>query len=416
MGLKFSNFEIKGIDVSQWQGSIEWDKTMNMHPDFAAIKVGAGKTTDPRFAVNWSAAKDKVFRIAYFYMDYYSNYFPTSSAYGMTDEAWGKAQADYCWNLMKSDPAYVFLDIENAKSSTALPITNYTSRAQKIAKAFLERMDVLNGKTNGIYCSLGLLTWFGTWFKNRPLWVAWYNETQTIQTVITAVKGKGWTGKILMWQYASDGDVDDNGYGDGVLYGMDSNALDLNIWTESKEEFEALKGGVVIPEPPPPPAVIIPAMDVIAFSQNNTQWSGDKLGTSDRTIGSDGCVISGAAVVANYFGHVTDPGKLNRDLINIGGYASGNLFIWDALHQLYPDITVDWDMFIRDTSLITDALIDAVLLSKRLVMAQVDYNPTTVILEPHWVVILGKDANDYIILDLIDGKIVSLKSRYAKIL
>ena len=499
MGLKFGNFEIKGIDVSQWQGSIEFDKAMNMSPDFVAIKVGAGNTIDPKFSINYAAAKGKVFRIAYWYMDYYSNYFPTSSAYGLSDEAWGKKQAENCWNQIKGDKDnYVFLDIENATSKTALPVTSYTSRAQKIARAFLERMDVLNGKTNGIYCSLGLLTWFGVWFRNRPLWVAWYNEVMSVlgiwvarslKSVIDAVRGKGWTGKVLMWQYTSDGDIDDNGFGDGVLYGMESKSLDLNIWLESKEEFAAFKGNVVIPEPPtspvteglfwaqctaaksltirklpngsatvfgylmngekkmvyevsngwyrigegqwvygtymqkidpaivePPPTVIIPILAVPSSSQNDDRWNNDQLGNSELTIGSDGCAVTGVdAVIAFLTGRVPNPGKLNQDLKNNGGF-EGALIVWDAVTKINPNIAVDWDNFIKDTALVTEARIDAVLLSGRPVLAQVDHNPSTTSLEPHWVVINGKNSNGYVIMDSWDGAVVDLKSRYEKVL
>ncbi len=428
MGIKFGNYPIKGIDVSQHQGNIRWGEAMNMHPDFAVIKVGAGKTIDPQFSANWINAKPHVFRIAYWYMDYYSNHNAGSSAYGMTDEAWGKAQADNCWNKIKGDSDnYVFLDIENATSATAAPITNYATRAQKIARAFLERMDALNGKTNGIYCSLGLLTWFGTWFKNRPLWVAWYNEVmvvnwqwvaRSLESVVEAVRAKGWTGKVLMWQYTSDGDIDDNGSGDGVLYGMASNALDLNIWLESREEFLVLKGGAVIPEPPPvtPPAVIIPALAVPASNQNNALWRNEVLGFAAYTIGSDGCAIVDVdAIIAFLTGRAPDPGQFNRDLKNVRGY-EGGLIIWDAVTKINPNIVLDPDNFIRDAALVTEARIDAVLASGRPVMVQVDAFPSTASLEPHWVIIVGKNSNGYIIMDPNGGLIIDFKQRYIKLL
>ena len=499
MGIKFGNYPIKGIDVSQHQGLINWTETAKMNADFGVIKVGAGKTIDLKFAVNWAGVKKaNILPIAYWYMDYYSNYFPNSPAYGLSDESWGKQQADNCWNKIKSDKDnYVFLDIENATSATALPITNYASRAQKIARAFLERMDALNGKTNGIYCSLGLLTWFGTWFKNRPLWVAWYNEVmvvnwqwveRSLESVEDAVRAKGWTGKILMWQYTSDGDIDDNGSGDGILYGMESKALDLNIWMESKEEFAAFKGNVVIPEPPTPPVtdgfwaqctaaksltirklpngsaavfgylmngekrlvyeisngwyrigdgqwvyatymqridppivetpptVIIQVLAVPSSSQNDDRWNNDQLGNSELTIGSDGCAVTGVdAVIAFLTGRVPNPGKLNQDLKNNGGF-EGALIVWDAVTKINPNIVVDWDNFIKDTALVTEARIDAVLLSGRPVLAQVDHNPSTTSLEPHWVVINGKNSNGYVIMDSWDGAVVDLKSRYEKVL
>ncbi len=240
MGLKFADFPIRGIDVSQFNGKINWTL---VNTDFVAIRVGHGRTIDSKFKTNWELAKGRVFRIAYWYMDYYSNHNSGSSAYGISDAEWGKIQADNCWNQIKGDREnYVFLDIENGGSSYSPPITTVTARAQAIAKSFLERMDALNGKINGIYCSLGLLTWFGTWFRNRPLWVAWYNETQTIQTVLNAVKGKGWTGRCLMWQYTSDGDVNDDGIADGISLGMEYKALDLNAWLGTSKDYAVFIG------------------------------------------------------------------------------------------------------------------------------------------------------------------------------
>ena len=263
MGITFNNFPIKGFDVSQFQDVIDWDKVASYDPDFTAIRVGYGRSTDTQFNTNWTRSKGKTFRIAYWYMDYYSNHNSGTAVYGMSDAAWGKEQANYCWNQIKNDydTPVVFLDIENGGTSYSPPIATVTNRAQTIARAFLEEMDRLNGKFNCIYCSLGLLEWFGSWFKNRPLWVAWYNEMMFVNgvyiprtgaNVLINVKAKGWTGKCLMWQYASDGDLNDDGMADGIAVGMGSKALDLNAWIETQEEWESFRGAPIIPVPEPP--------------------------------------------------------------------------------------------------------------------------------------------------------------------
>jgi GH25 family lysozyme M1 (1,4-beta-N-acetylmuramidase) len=240
MGLKYSSFTIRGIDVSQFNGNIDWTK---VSANFSAIRVGYGATLDTKFMVNWQAAKGKVNRIPYWYLDYYSNHITGATVNGTADTDWGKAQADNCWNAIKQDPdGAVFLDIESANSSGIPAISTVASRAQAIAQAFLEHMDEQNGKVNGIYCSLGLLTWFAAWFKDRPIWVAWYNESQSIQSVTSAVAKTGWSGKPLIWQYASDGDMDDNGSGDGLSMGMQYADLDLNAWLGTSQEYAAFFG------------------------------------------------------------------------------------------------------------------------------------------------------------------------------
>jgi hypothetical protein len=120
-------------------------------------------------------------------------------------------------------------------------------------------MDELNGKFNGIYTSVGWLPWFYSWFKNRPLWVAWYNDTKTPKQVQALVTTYKWTGTLLMWQYASDGDLDDNGTSDGYSMGSQIKTLDLNWFLAPEPVYNALfNANVVVVEPPiviTPPSV-----------------------------------------------------------------------------------------------------------------------------------------------------------------
>ena len=267
MGLVFNDFPIKGIDVSEYNGSIEWDKVKAKGCDFTTVRIGYGKTTDAKFTNNWSLSK-VIHRIPYWYMDYYSNHNSYSSVYGMGDYAWGEAQAVYCWNLIKNDmdgATAVFLDIESGGASYSPTITTVTERAHNIARGFLDKMDALNGKLNGIYTSLGFLSWLGKVFSHRPLWVAWYNETmtvdgvmqnRTVESVVASSKARGWTGEVLIWQYASDGDATGDGIGDGLDFGMDYKSLDLNAWTSTAQRYSQFVGGsIIVPEPPvEPPA------------------------------------------------------------------------------------------------------------------------------------------------------------------
>lgn len=70
---------------------------------------------------------------------------------------------------------------------------------------------------------------------------------------------------------------------------------------------------------------------VAFFSQRDSRWSGDQLGTcSGTTIGSAGCAITaiamaGARSVTNF-----NPASLNTYLKNNSGYSSGCLVIWSA--------------------------------------------------------------------------------------
>ena len=239
--ITFFTIPVRGIDVSEFNGMIDWQKVERV--DFCAIRVGHGRVTDKKFKVNWAGAKGKIHRIPYWYMDYYSNHQQETSAYGISDPDWGRIQAEKYWELVKNDPSgIVFLDIESA-SVADFKIQQVKERVLTVARAFLARADELSGKVNGIYVSLSMTDWLPAEFRHRPLWVAWYTEAQARESVLAAVKARGWTGKCLIWQYASHGDLDGDGLGDGERLGMQYDFLDLNMWLGTPLEYQEWIGG-----------------------------------------------------------------------------------------------------------------------------------------------------------------------------
>jgi GH25 family lysozyme M1 (1,4-beta-N-acetylmuramidase) len=247
MGITFSSFSIRGIDTSTYNGVIDWS---NMPAHFAAHRVGYGRTLDNKFNINW--ANCKINKFGYWYMDYYNNHISTHPVNGMSDSSWGKEQAENCYKFMGCN-SIVFLDIESTIGNYAPKIESVRTRVLAIAKAFLIRIDQLNGKKNGIYCSLGLLDWFDDWFKDRPLWVAWYPYRQyntSTSAIVQMVIDKGWKVKPLIWQYASDGIVNDDGIKVGITYfKTQMDEMDLNGWVGTQSEYESMfSTSVVIPD------------------------------------------------------------------------------------------------------------------------------------------------------------------------
>jgi hypothetical protein len=60
-------------------------------------------------------------------------------------------------------------------------------------------------------------------------------------------------------------------------------------------------------------------LDVQFFSQKDPAWSGDYLGNSCYKIENSGCGLTSLAMVADYLGYDTDPGRLNTNLSAAGG-------------------------------------------------------------------------------------------------
>src|SRR5688500_9640649 len=48
---------VEGIDVSRYQGSIDWAGVKAAKKTFAIIQAGRGTSPDPQFAANWAGAK-----------------------------------------------------------------------------------------------------------------------------------------------------------------------------------------------------------------------------------------------------------------------------------------------------------------------------------------------------------------------
>jgi len=256
MGIKFSSFSIRGIDVSEYNGNVDWSTVGNVSR-FGVIRVGFGNNIDPFFVINIEAAqKTKLNLMVYWYSDYYSNWYnKLHSAYGLTDERWGRVQADNCYQAIKIyGVKMVWLDIENIthKGYPLLTEAKAKSHAMAINKAFLERMDELGVKC-GIYASLGWLSWFDNWFRDRMLWVAWYPfRTASVDKddVIYMCRKNGWEVDPIIWQYASDGDQDDNGTSDGKTYfKTELKECDLNGWVGTVDQYSALFGQPVVVTP-----------------------------------------------------------------------------------------------------------------------------------------------------------------------
>lgn len=266
---KYSDFKIKGIDVAAFQGVIDWSK---VDADFIILRIGYGQTIDAQFIANLKGARalNKII-IFYWYGDYYSNWYIPKSGYkaknifGMGDQAWGEKQAEICWNAIKEYGAFVFLDCESGGAEYSAPLTEPETKkhAQIIYRAFLERLDELSGRFNGIYTSVGWLGWFQTALRNRPLWVAWYNRYISIQDVFDACLRYGWEGMVVIWQFASDGDLDGNGTSDGIKMGMKTADLDLNGWIGTEAQLKVIFSRILssgdTPDDEAP--VIIPAPD-----------------------------------------------------------------------------------------------------------------------------------------------------------
>lgn len=118
---------MQGIDVSKWQGAIDWKKVKASGVDFVIIRAGYGMNVDPRFYENYAGAKAAGLNVgAYWY------------SYALSRQA-AEIEAECCKRTLagKSFEMPIFYDIEEpnqlAKSAAFVSalITTFCTALEK---------------------------------------------------------------------------------------------------------------------------------------------------------------------------------------------------------------------------------------------------------------------------------------------
>lgn len=154
------------------------------------------------------------------------------------------------------------------------------------------------------------------------------------------------------------------------------------------------------------------------YSQWDDRWANRILGWnppgSSYTIYNYGCLISCVAMTLEYTGYSTNPHFVNEDLKDKGGFLEGTgLYVWGAAEDIYKSINSE--TIVHTPNPLTDAdmnIIYQAIDDGNPVMLQIDYNPSTVDMEMHYVLCIGydpSDENNLLIADPLGGQERSLK-------
>lgn len=138
---------------------------------------------------------------------------------------------------------------------------------------------------------------------------------------------------------------------------------------------------------------------LVYYSQNDPQWKSDKLGFGSQasdTIGYIGCALTSVAMVLSGHGFTETPKSLNKRLQSIEGFA-GSGIRWYQVSQLYPQMRVNSIIKCNDTPAPL-AQIDAALAAGQPAIVCVDSTPAPGLLT-HYVVLIARKGNDYLMLD-----------------
>ena len=127
-----------------------------------------------------------------------------------------------------------------------------------------------------------------------------------------------------------------------------------------------------------------------AFAQDDSRWGDIRLGLSSDTLADEGCAVTSAAMVAAFYGVKTDPKQLNAFLTSSGGLDNEGLIDWSHVASIAPDrieLTYDGEASYE--------LIDKSLLAGNPVIVLIPLRGVAY----HFVVVVGKDGQDYLIRD-----------------
>jgi GH25 family lysozyme M1 (1,4-beta-N-acetylmuramidase) len=184
---------LEGLDVSQWQGSVDWVKVAASGKHFAMIRASAGSlTSDTRYAANRAGASAAGLKVAAYH-------------FANPDSKPGDAATEADFFLSLATPTHgEMLPVLDLEVSNGLS----TADMQTWAMTWLERVRARLGVQAMIYTNPNFWkTTMGddTAFANAGytvLWVAnWGVKSPTVPAADWA--GQGWT----FWQYSSCGHV-----------------------------------------------------------------------------------------------------------------------------------------------------------------------------------------------------------------
>lgn len=179
----------RGMDVSYWQGLINWERAKADGIDFAILRCGYVKTLGrPQVDQQWKRNAQECERLGIPYGVYIYSYAKTVEA--------AKAEADHVINTLKGfSPTYpVYFDLEEK----SLESTSNRMLLANMASAFCDKIAAA-GYTPGIYANTN---WWNNYltdpvFDQWERWVAQYNS-----------KCSYTRGSYRLWQCSASGKVD----------------------------------------------------------------------------------------------------------------------------------------------------------------------------------------------------------------
>ncbi len=201
---------VQGIDVSHWQGSIDWSRVKASGNQFVFIKATEGKSyQDKQFLVNVNGARAAGMLVgAYHFVN----------AVNVADAK--LEAANFVSRLQEAGGAKRF-ELPPVMDYESNPGNLSQSAINSVAIAFLQEVERLSGRKPIVYTGNAFAQNFSSALSSYDLWIARYSNTRVPDD---APAWKAWH----FWQYTDSGQVS------GI-----SGGVDLNVYRGTLDDLKA---------------------------------------------------------------------------------------------------------------------------------------------------------------------------------
>ncbi|MFE6994988.1 GH25 family lysozyme [Microbacterium sp. NPDC057659] len=204
-----AGYSVRGIDISAYQGEVDWDVLAAEDIEFAYIKATEGSSAvDSRFAANWAGAtKTDLLIGAYHFVSFESS---------------GEAQAAHIIETVPAGATLpIALDLEYYGDFFAHPPTR--ARVDAILGPLLMRLEEHYGSPPVIYAtSQAYDRYLSGAYPDNPIW------SRSLAIPPRLNDGRDWT----IWQYSDHDRLD--GYVGEEQY------IDMNVFSGTRDQMAAL--------------------------------------------------------------------------------------------------------------------------------------------------------------------------------
>ncbi|MGG7509397.1 GH25 family lysozyme [Plantibacter sp. YIM 135249] len=203
-------YEVRGVDVSSYQGTIDWNELASQDIDFAYIKSTEGSgDQDEYFAENWKAAQRTGLLVgAYHFFSF---------------ESPGETQAE---NIISTVPKAagalpIVVDVEFYKNFAKNPPKRELVRS--ILDPLLQKLEAYYGVPPILYATeTPYELYLSDAYPDNPIWI------RNVATPPTLSDGRAWT----IWQFSNRDRL--TGYSGKEEY------IDMNVFDGSLDELKRL--------------------------------------------------------------------------------------------------------------------------------------------------------------------------------